>query len=116
MCNFYNTTTSCGTRQSSYQRALIHAIRHSEPTSVLLYQVTTCLQSLVLPDGTYRKSSESPELPFLKLLRFFARQYRYRFTGKDKTSTRASQKIRSGIFFNKGNNTIGSENLHRMKG
>ncbi len=40
----------------------------------------------VLPDGTNGKSWESPELPFLKILRFSFRQYGYRFAGKDKTS------------------------------
>ncbi len=40
----------------------------------------------VLPDGTYRKSRESAEFSFFKILRFFFGQYGYHFAGKDKPS------------------------------
>ncbi len=43
--------------------------------------------------------------------------YKSEYSGREQlANTRASQKVRSRIFFNKENNTIGSENLHRMKG
>ncbi len=41
----------------------------------------------MLPDGNDGKSWESPKLPFLKILRFFSRQYGYHSAGKDKIST-----------------------------